>query len=681
MGDSDTENEAFVQNVMHELSAFDVESQDKASREKPHMETTGKDQDKTPLDKDTKTDEQAGVSPKQPSRIIRLSRPAKPFASRNLPSVPQNTTASSSSVISSSSTTTVTSSSSLRTSSSPAPGSRLAALNRPGSPMHKILQRAQSPALAAAARMSRQATDTSGSSEIPKSTTKSSEPNQIAGSVSAPEYTEVSTQPVFNRATVDGTPESDASGNQSKSILPPRIQSSSSMAGSILLRRPQSPLHSGKSQLLIHKQISVEISSPSPNSPLSATSPRSPNVDNQDSSNQSASAADAEKAAIRNKLRANSFRLKDLLTQRPFTKRKETLEGTSKDDSSTSKVEMGTDQDSKNEGDEKSGVSADIKSGTTSRSRWRTEASSLSVTGTKSTISERTASLISARSFRNRSNLEATELINESSASNTGKSEPINSDESHRASTMTSTGVPETITIKNNVTNSAKDNMSKMDPIVSVGATLLRSPRTRITNPKSNVPSNRQESSEFQSDTVLPLDRVEQKSDVSEAENYRKIDPDNDKRVQAISDLEKDNEANLIFNSEKIGHSENDLLSPGEELMSNENKTMSQSLYTGSVSKMRDPSLLNPGSVPSTPVSSTLSMRTSKSYDNTPDADFLNSSAALKRSFAVTDLDKAMRDRDQQKLNLIFKDENKSAVDGDAPKTQGKRHKFLFCFL
>lgn len=174
MADSDTEDEKFVKNVIHELSAFqkpdttnDTENASepvspKHSTEMSSSESSTAAADNGETGKEEATSETGLITTqtpepvKQPSRIIRLSRPCNLYGS-------VRTTVSSVTTTSSSLTSSQATSSSVNGTTtgsavlSGAPGSRLAALQRPGSPMHRILQRAQSPALAAAARMTRQA--------------------------------------------------------------------------------------------------------------------------------------------------------------------------------------------------------------------------------------------------------------------------------------------------------------------------------------------------------------------------------------------------------------------------------------------------------------------------------------------------------------------------------------------
>ncbi|XP_053383978.1 uncharacterized protein LOC128549958 [Mercenaria mercenaria] len=180
MAEADNEDEKFVKNIIHELSAFQKSDTTNKTGEqaaetvdtKHNSEMNGPEQVSEAEKSETVTSEnvstredkseepeasnaQAQEPTKQPSRIIRLSRPYNPYSSART-SVTSVTTSSSASISSQSTSSTVNGTVTSSTVGPGAPGSRLAALQRPGSPMHRILQRAQSPALAAAARMTRQ---------------------------------------------------------------------------------------------------------------------------------------------------------------------------------------------------------------------------------------------------------------------------------------------------------------------------------------------------------------------------------------------------------------------------------------------------------------------------------------------------------------------------------------------
>lgn len=179
MAESDNEDEKFVKNVIHELSAFQKsgtsneteQSSQSVDEVKESKEMNGPETSIGDVGKETTAAENGSLkenesepdssnaatpeATKQPSRIIRLSRPYNPYS-------PARTTVTSVTSSSSGSSTQSSLSATNGIVTSPAvgpgaPGSRLAALQRPGSPMHRILQRAQSPALAAAARLTRQA--------------------------------------------------------------------------------------------------------------------------------------------------------------------------------------------------------------------------------------------------------------------------------------------------------------------------------------------------------------------------------------------------------------------------------------------------------------------------------------------------------------------------------------------
>lgn len=173
MADSDTEDETFVKNVIHELSAFqkqdtttDTENVSEPVSSKHSTEMSSSDSSTVAADNGEtgKEDASSETGPKttqlpepvkQPSRIIRLSRPSNPYGPLRT-TVSSETTTSSSLTSSQATSSVVNGSATGSAAGMRTPGRRLAALQRPGSPMHRILQRAMSPALTAAARMTRQ---------------------------------------------------------------------------------------------------------------------------------------------------------------------------------------------------------------------------------------------------------------------------------------------------------------------------------------------------------------------------------------------------------------------------------------------------------------------------------------------------------------------------------------------
>lgn len=183
MAESDNEDEKFVKNVINELSAF--QKSDKNDDTKDVIEGAVGGEDSGDVAKVTnepsvtsatakveegQNSKEIGKSiteassdpPKPPSRIIRLSRPYNPSSSRTtISSVTPSSSSLSSSQPPASQNGTSASNTITTSGVTGAPGSRLAALQRPGSPMQRILARAQSPALAAAARLTRQASSES----------------------------------------------------------------------------------------------------------------------------------------------------------------------------------------------------------------------------------------------------------------------------------------------------------------------------------------------------------------------------------------------------------------------------------------------------------------------------------------------------------------------------------------
>lgn len=484
----------------------------------------------------------------------------------------------------------------------------------------------------------------------------------------------------------------DNISSQSSSVIPPRIQSST-LTSSILLRRPQSPLNTGKSQLLIHKQTTYpNEDGSSPRSPLSMGQ-NSPG-DSQVSSSLDESQT-ADKIAIRNKLRANSFRLKDLLTKKPFIR---TREG-SKDENGEESSDQNATNASSESGEKVEGVkdaSGRVSEVGMDRTRWRREGLT-SVSRSRSTASDRSATLISARSLRTRTR-DSTQSSVEKQSDNDVKEKIEEKRQSESFNSNAETDVSSRIVdnCNENETDSHgsgqsgnQDDLSanKGDSGVTrtaqrtratVGATLLRSPRTRSSSGSSNVPSSPVEKTGSQNDfTDISKDKGNLQSescDVNKPEN----DSEAGRKMKAISDLERENDVNLVFDSDSIGQT----VSPEENFdqgHSHKNKeySRSQSEFTGSQHQTEDSYKLHRHySEPTSPANEQSSIRGSKSYDNNQEAE-LSNSPALKRSLAVTDLDKAMRDRDQQKLSTIFKVSSKdgqeilSRVPCSEDKTEG----------
>ncbi|WAR18714.1 SDN5-like protein [Mya arenaria] len=284
MADSDNEDEKFVKNVIHELSAFEkaepIKKEGPNTPEEDHQESqVGAQQgDNLSLSQEmadcmstgpdgTQTEKDSPERGRQASRIIRLSRPVNPYT---------QATNKTSTVDNSPQPTSTAPGTATSMASTSAPGSRLAALQRPGSPMHRILARAQSPALAAAAaRMNRQATEGA----------------QQTGNSAQSDNTNSASSEQQNGNHKDKDSE-NGSKEAHKTIMPPRIQSSR-LSSSILLRRPQSPLNT-------NRQTPLSITKPSIMSQsFDSLGPRSPASEDQSCPNESAGSQDESSAADR----------------------------------------------------------------------------------------------------------------------------------------------------------------------------------------------------------------------------------------------------------------------------------------------------------------------------------------------------------------------------------------------
>lgn len=627
--------------------------------------------------------ENASEPPKAPSRIIRLTRPANPFSAAK--SEPSTSAAVSNGPVSAGNVTS-------SAGGSATPGSRLAALQRPGSPMHRILQRAQSPALAAAAaRMNRQSVGDSNpsgsntnehSTNIHDNATSGVSKEPVVRQSKLGTFTEMKSN-TDNGVDRSNNPNSDDGksahvqkqevSQEQRTNVPPRIPASS-LSGSILLGRPASPLHSGR------QSQSPLINKPTFCQSLDGNSPRSPGTDSQLSPRQTLGTQDenqiSERVAIRNKLRANSFKLKDLLTKKPFVRSTDEDGENAADGSAQDKQEHA----SNNSEDTTSGESklSQTLGDCPDRTRWRREGP-LTLTRSKSTLSERTASLISARYRRTRPQVSADEskAANEQSVVQSTDLPTDALRNGAEKAVSNTTGVKGSVNTETSSTASSNTETGSLGQNrVTVGATLLRSPRTRNQSENSNVPSK------IQSNEVNQTEISEKQSEQISSE---------DRKAKALSDLEKEAEASLVFDSQKMGQLEH-LTSNSEsgqqvDIGADPDRgrvyARSQSEHQKSES---DDDLVKQriNSEPATPQAEQHTVRGSRSCDGGSDGDFSKSSPALKRCLAVTDLDQAMRDRDQEKLSSIFKENMVEAGEEKGQKVALDRRtegKISFFFL
>ena len=756
MGDSDTENEKFVENVMHELQAFHITDRPKIDDDDQSADTKIDRGTKSEMQQSSERVDDSGKLPpaesKVPTRIIKLSRPSTQFSSSRAQAPSQSETDTS--VSDSSNVNGISSSSTLASavSSTPAPGSRLAALQRPGSPFHKYLQRAQSPALAAAAKLAAQKSGsaTAGTAAQGDNTSKESSKQENDGNVIQNGDTN------SNDATgTDGKP--DQNSNQSpgrSSIIPPRIQSSA-LSSSVLLRRPQSPLHGSRnSHIPLNRQVAgvsaEDTDSAGPKSPKSPKSdaPASPGMTAADS------ITSADKVAIRNKLRANSFRLKDLLTKRPFVKSQDQEDSETKDDSETATHRL-------NESSRSTSLPVD-NSGDGETSKDRPRVSALLLRSRSRNSGDRPPpTLISARSLRTRNTDKSSTEPKEENANKTDatpkEASIINTVESvnkvtsnivtNHESAISASGAKEEPSSVQGASSSDIKGVS--DNNATVGATLLRSPRTRISSSEPTVPSESnisqqgpdipKDSHYVPKDTHDNLDTLKStnsnndtQDSVTDQSTVNTVDQNTSAvcnqnhnnaltaKSKAISELEKEADVNLVFDSETIGQSEHKALNacqnvssikPEKDVMSQsltsnsleardlagksdlkeiqearksaKESFMSQSMTASSVTprwrdwrQQRQRVTSEPGTSltddsGATDKGHTKSTDEKSGDENIKNVDFSRSSPALKRSLAVTDLDKAMRDRDQQKLSSIFKEgsqDNTEKEDEAKPK-------------
>ncbi|XP_052766863.1 uncharacterized protein LOC128207779 isoform X2 [Mya arenaria] len=639
MADSDNEDEKFVKNVIHELSAFEkaepIKKEGPNTPEEDHQESqVGAQQgDNLSLSQEmadcmstgpdgTQTEKDSPERGRQASRIIRLSRPVNPYT---------QATNKTSTVDNSPQPTSTAPGTATSMASTSAPGSRLAALQRPGSPMHRILARAQSPALAAAAaRMNRQATEGA----------------QQTGNSAQSDNTNSASSEQQNGNHKDKDSE-NGSKEAHKTIMPPRIQSSR-LSSSILLRRPQSPLNT-------NRQTPLSITKPSIMSQsFDSLGPRSPASEDQSCPNESAGSQDESSAAdrvkLRHQLRNNSFRLKELLTK-PFVRSKDRSVENS-DNSNLSNNQTGSQVENITDLPlmQTMGDSPD-------RTRWRREGIS-SLQRSKSTVSDRTATLISSKYLRTRTRNAAQSVSDDSNIGSVSK--PAFLDRMTRSEIVTSEGSVQSVPSNNHTVISSESEKTCRDATGHSSVSTESAKNAECSSSETIVP--------FPTTDIMPL-----KMNMPNGPD----NPDNtaeESKLKAISDLERESDVNLVFDSKKIGQPESP--EDSEETSGNSKTTpdrrgaygRSQSEYKQPPEQESDPAKHKINSEPASPHKETQSIRESKSYETTPDLDFANSSPALKRSLAVTDLDQAMKDRDLQKLTSRFRDSTASEGENSQPE-------------
>ncbi|XP_052216251.1 uncharacterized protein LOC127834445 isoform X2 [Dreissena polymorpha] len=665
MSGSDAEDEKFVRNVISELSAFhstDLPSTNTGlENEQISKETKAENgvSEEVPAGSNSEFSDQnqtnqnvANPEPataRQPSRIIRLSRPTNPYSmSRTLPTTSLASVASEASNVSSThsllSSTTALSTTSSSILGSAAPGSRLAALQRPGSPMHRILQRSNSPALAAAASiLNRQsvAEHTNGGESSNNGAIVNRNDNNTYSKDIVSKIVNGSSDGTSKTVLFEDTSKSDAETAEAEGsappAVPPRIQSAK-LTSSILLRRPQSPLNTGRHAQLLNK--------PNSSQSFDSNGPLSPSNGEQDALKPTSNADESlvsERVAIKNKLRNNSFRLKDLLNKRPFAKARD-------GESEGSEEQAASGPDSENLKDAvttETGVGK-MTSDCPDRTRWRREGIS-SLQRSKSTVSDRPPTLISSGILRPRT----LNRVGNTSAD-------MNSEFSNIDDRIAKNGLEQTVhnnaNTKGNESVKVDERLGSPDGINDVPSsrvTLLRSPRTRQIVSNNTVPCLSPTKESTTCDTDIKSDNYD----------HMKSEQDqNDRKAKVLTDLEKENEVNLVFDSQTIGQQDAELSDAQNtnkvEVKSNRKSiyTRSQSEFTKAVQSPTELAEIKMHSEPATPQKENHSIPSSQSYENNPDLEFANSSPALKRSLVVTDLDQAMKDRDYQKLASIFRD-------------------------
>ena len=764
MADSDGENEQFVENVMHELQAFQTKPKTDSEQNRSENEKVGDGANGVgQSDSDGRFEDTGKPSPadgKAPTRIIKLSRPSTQFSSSrarasNLPETnapaPQSASSNVNGVANTALATAV--------SGTPAPGSRLAALQRPGSPFHKYLQRAQSPALATAAKLTKPAS-------VPSTNTSAENIETAKDKQSIVETQGINCERNENDSSVSEN-KSDAVTNQTQSrssIIPPRIQSSA-LTSSVLLRRPQSPLHGSRgSHLPVNKQVAGVVSEHSESAdPGSPNSPKSPKPDGPASPGISAAnnITSADRVAIRNKLRANSFRLKDLLTKRPYGKAKDEDSETKDDSATTATDRLGQlrstsldNADGENKTDN-SRVSAILLRSRSRASGERPPPTLISARSLRTRSADKPDSEVKFSVVKETNVAESNTCAKNNISEESIRTEKPNTETSNTSSSVVSfdKGQKE----RNSVLNtSSEENQGISENSVTIGATLIRSPKTRIlSTDESPVPSDQiffptehdipKESHTIPCDAQnIPRDSItdsniphhNQKTSAQDqnavtshdqnanAKNSYNLNDGYEHKSKAILDLDKEKEANLVFDSETMGQTEQNIVnsdpsqslnaermysnlvnSKSDEIRSDSHKSdlkeiqdarksakesfLSQSLtsqsltsHSSSTPRWRDwkRQRSEPGTTLTDSMKDTdksdkrhLPVDDSKTSESVAAVDMSRSSPAMKRSLVVTDLDKAMIDRDQQKLSSMFKDGSQG--DGEKEeetKTKGK---------
>ncbi|KAL3874749.1 hypothetical protein ACJMK2_037720 [Sinanodonta woodiana] len=511
-----------------------------------------------------------------------------------------------------------------------ASGSRMSALQRAGSPLLKYVH---SQSQSGVSRLTQPAA-------IPGSSAGQSDTKDIQdGKISAAKQSETSAGSSFVA--------SNSSTTEAKRPL-----------SALLFRRPQSPLGSGRQSPLVFSKTQEQGTSSNPTSPGNKEAEINP------TSGDSSQQQQQSREAIRNKLRHNSFRLNDLLKQRPFVKaRDQSAERTlGKMGSSLEARDIAPDSESKDPEASSVEMSANVEQYGTEN----VEAESLvSQVRSRSYFRSHTGNASSVISFRSKP-----VSVSDTKSSDLTDGKEVDSLVSQPDSTTTSVSGSQ---LKFSTLDSQSTNQSNSIPtqpsLESIHSKSSMSIGSGDVSQGTNTSHGKEQ--EFVSSTMSDGEIINSQDHLASGDASMGYSNQN------ILNLEKAKNAILVFDSEDMGK---------EKPINEVQETKSPVLLAASFQKLAELTSKNsrsksserqprsrlssaPGisldNEPHTSPRTPRLMRGTKSHDASPEQELLRKNSGVKRTCAVTDLDKAMQDRDKQKLHALFKDNSKDFEDKD----------------
>ncbi|KAK3581849.1 hypothetical protein CHS0354_009737 [Potamilus streckersoni] len=665
MDESVGENEAFVENVMAELDAFHVTEKSKQR----HLSGDGdgnwqrhsqgaQSQESDPKD----TSQSHGRVLRAPlqsafpktSYVSANSRITSNMQSNNQHSITRDhSNAQDSTEAESSAEGIGETGASTAVNGSLASGSRMAALQRAGSPLLKYVHPQSQSVVGRLTRSDAIPGSSPGQSESmvsrltrPGTITRSSAGQSDTkdsqdGSISAKKQSETSSAGSSISA-------SNSSSTEAKRPL-----------SALLFRRPQSPLVSGRQSPLVFSKTQEQGSSSNPTSPVNKEAEISP------PSGDSLQQQQQNREAIRNKLRHNSFRLNDLLKKRPFVKAR---------DQSTERTldKMGSSLEARDSAPGSESIAPEACSDDMSANVEQYE--------TERFEAESLVSKVRSRSyFRSRTG-------NASNASSviSFRSKPVSVSDAKPNDLTDGKEVDSLVSWPDSMSTSVSDSQLKFS---------TSDFDSKFSDQSDSIPAQKSlESLYSKASMSVGSGDMSQGTDTSHSQEQEFVynsmsdgemitsqdhlasgDASIGYSNQNIFNLEKPKNANLVFDSEDMGK-ERPITEVQESpaLLASSFQKLAELTSKNSRSKSgerqpRSRLASAPGicldTEPHTSPRTPRLMRGTKSHDATPDQELLQQNSGVKRTCAVTDLDKAMQDRDKQKLHALFKESSKDFED------------------